>query len=74
MDESRAIADATAVVLTGGKSSRMGQPKALLQFDAEPLIAHVVRTLKQLFAEIIVVAAPGDRRPARYRRPHQGVS
>src|SRR5262245_13191180 len=56
-------ADATAVILAGGKSSRMGQPKALLPFDGEPLIAHVVRSLTQMFAEAVVVAAPEQELP-----------
>lgn len=63
MDDHRTIADATAVVLTGGKSSRMGRPKALLPFDNEPLIAHVVRKLGRIFAEIVVVAAPDQELP-----------
>lgn len=41
----------------------MGQPKALLLFDGEPLIVHVVRTLRTLFPEVIVVAAPGQTLP-----------
>lgn len=53
--------DGSAIVLTGGKSSRMGRPKALLLFDGEPLILHLVRTLGRLFAEIVVVAAPGGQ-------------
>lgn len=57
-------AKATAVILTGGKSSRMGQAKALLIFDGEPLIAHIARTLKRMFAEIVVVAAPEQELPA----------
>ena len=57
------IADATAVVLAGGKSSRMGQPKALLPFDGEPLIAHIVGRLGHVFAETIVVAAPDQELP-----------
>ena len=57
------MADATAVILTGGKSSRMGRPKALLPFDGEPLITHVVRTLKKMFAEAVVVAAPEQELP-----------
>ena len=57
------IADATAVVLAGGKSSRMGRPKSLLLFDGEPLIVHIVRALKQMFAETIVVAAPEQELP-----------
>jgi molybdopterin-guanine dinucleotide biosynthesis protein A len=30
-----------AIILTGGRSSRMGRPKALLLFDGEPLIVHL---------------------------------
>jgi molybdenum cofactor guanylyltransferase len=58
------MTDATAIVLAGGKSSRMGKPKALLPFDNEPLIVHVVATLRRLFAEVVVVAAPGQELPA----------
>jgi len=54
---------ASAIILAGGKSSRMGRPKALLPFDGEPLIARTVRTLRQLFADIVVVAAPGQELP-----------
>jgi molybdopterin-guanine dinucleotide biosynthesis protein A len=54
----------SAVILAGGKSSRMGQPKALLPFDGEPLIAHTVRTLRCLFADIVVVAAPEQELPS----------
>jgi molybdenum cofactor guanylyltransferase len=57
------LADATAVVLTGGKSSRMGRPKSLLLFDGEPLIVHIVRALKLMFAETVIVAAPEQELP-----------
>lgn len=56
--------DATAVILAGGKSSRMGRAKALLPFDHEPLIVHILRTLKSLFTEVVVVAAPDQELPA----------
>ena len=59
----QAITDAAAIILTGGKSSRMGRPKALLLFDGEPLIVHLVRQLKPAFAELVVVAAPGQELP-----------
>ena len=59
----QAVRDATAVVLAGGKSSRMGRPKSLLLFDGEPLITHIVRGLKQMFAETVVVAAPEQELP-----------
>jgi molybdopterin-guanine dinucleotide biosynthesis protein A len=83
MDDYRTMADATAVVLTGGKSSRMGRPKALLPFDDEPLIAHVVRQLGRVFAETVVVAAPDQELPplpvslvrddVAYRGPVSGI-
>jgi molybdenum cofactor guanylyltransferase len=53
----------TAIVLAGGRSSRMGTPKALLAFDGQPLIIHVVSTLQRLFGEVVVVAAPGQDLP-----------
>src|ERR1043166_1604276 len=52
--------NAAAIILAGGKSSRMGQPKAMLLFDGRPLIEHIVGKLKLLFSQIIVVAAPGQ--------------
>lgn len=55
--------DAAAIVLAGGRSSRMGQPKALLPFDAQPLIEHIVSKLRSLFADVIVVAAPEQALP-----------
>jgi molybdopterin-guanine dinucleotide biosynthesis protein A/molybdopterin converting factor small subunit len=42
----------------------MGTPKALLPFDGQPLIVHVVAALRALFDDIVVVAAPGQELPA----------
>jgi molybdopterin-guanine dinucleotide biosynthesis protein A len=53
----------TAIILAGGRSSRMGAPKALLPFDDEPLIVHLVRKLQAMFADVVVVAAPGQQLP-----------
>jgi len=70
--------NATAVVLAGGKSSRMGRPKALLPFDNDPLIVHIVRALKSMFANAVVVAAPDQELPpvpatvVRDEVPYQG--
>ena len=50
--------------MTGGKSSRMGRPKALLLFDGEPLVVHTVRALRSFFAHVVVVAAEGQELPA----------
>ena len=54
----------SAIILSGGKSSRMGRPKALLPFDDKPLIAHLVQRLSQRFADIVVVAAPNQTLPS----------
>jgi molybdenum cofactor guanylyltransferase len=54
----------SAIILAGGKSSRMGRAKVLLEFDGEPLIVHLVRGLNQLFGETVVVAAPDQELPA----------
>ena len=64
MKGNQPIAEAAAIILTGGKSSRMGRPKALLLFDGEPLIAHLVRALNRLLANVVVVAAPEQELPS----------
>lgn len=46
---------AVAVVLTGGESRRMGQPKALLDWNGKPLLRHVIEQLQASFARVIVV-------------------
>jgi molybdopterin-guanine dinucleotide biosynthesis protein A/molybdopterin converting factor small subunit len=57
------LEDFNAIILTGGKSSRMGRPKALLPFGNEPLIVHIVRTLGRKFKQIIIVASPDQELP-----------
>ncbi len=46
-----------AVVLAGGKSSRMGRDKAALLFEGKPLLVRVVATVSQLAGHVVVVAA-----------------
>jgi len=60
MQNDPSVMKASAVILTGGKSSRMGSPKALLLFAGEPLVVHVARTLRSLFGDIVVVGGPGE--------------
>lgn len=62
-DERGHIAGLGAVVLCGGKSSRMGSPKAWLDFNGEPLLARVVRRIAQVASPLVVVAAPGQEVP-----------
>jgi molybdenum cofactor guanylyltransferase len=55
--------DACAVVLAGGESIRFGSDKALAQFRGEPLIAHVLRGLRDAgFAQISISA----KEPGKY--------
>ena len=51
------------IVLCGGLSSRMGQPKAWLPFGNEFLLPRVVRILREVVDPVIVVAAPGQELP-----------
>lgn len=46
----------TGVVLAGGRSTRMGTNKALLEFGGRRIIERLVQTIRPLFAEIAVVA------------------
>jgi molybdopterin-guanine dinucleotide biosynthesis protein A len=52
-----------AVVLCGGESRRMGQPKAWLPFGAERMLQRVVRLVGEAVEVIVVVAAPGQELP-----------
>ncbi len=51
------------IVLCGGRSSRMGRPKAWLPFGDELMLPRVVRLLGEVVAPIVVVAAPGQDVP-----------
>lgn len=72
------------IVLCGGRSSRMGQPKALLPVGSEVMLQRVVRTLSQVVSPIVVVAAADQelppvnariaRDPVEYRGPLAGLA
>jgi molybdopterin-guanine dinucleotide biosynthesis protein A len=51
------------IVLAGGKSTRMGKPKATLPFGPELMVQRVVRLLGAVVQPIVVVAAPGQKLP-----------
>jgi molybdopterin-guanine dinucleotide biosynthesis protein A len=51
------------IILCGGKSSRMGMPKATLPFGPELMLQRVVRLLGEVVSPIVVVAAPGQELP-----------
>lgn len=54
-----------AIILCGGKSSRMGRDKATLPFGPELMLQRVVRLLDEVvdLEKIVIVAAPGQSLP-----------
>lgn len=74
------------VVLCGGRSSRMGRPKAWLPVGDETMLGRVVRVLGEIVSPIVVVAATGQdvpplpksvsvvRDPEPERGPLQGLA
>lgn len=46
----------TGLILSGGKSKRMGRPKAFLPFEGSTVIGHIVSEIKDLFSEVFIVA------------------
>jgi molybdenum cofactor guanylyltransferase len=52
------------IVLCGGRSSRMGRPKACLPFGPEQMLQRVVRLLGSAVQPLVVVAALGQRLPS----------
>lgn len=51
------------IILCGGRSSRMGRPKAWLPFGGETMLQRVVRTVGGVVDPVVVVAAPGQQVP-----------
>jgi molybdopterin-guanine dinucleotide biosynthesis protein A len=68
----------SAIILAGGRSARMGRPKAWLDFGGEPLLARLVARVRALVREVVVVAAVAqdlpvlDARVVRDRAPDLG--
>ncbi len=55
--------DTGGIVLCGGRSSRMGAPKAWLPFGNELMLPRVVRIVSEAVGPVVVVAAPGQEVP-----------
>lgn len=45
----------TGVILAGGKSSRYGENKALVEFNGTPLIERVIKVLRRLFENVVLI-------------------
>ena len=48
---------ATAILLAGGTSSRMGADKAMLPITGRPMIEHICRQLRPWFDQVLISAA-----------------
>ncbi|NJD39529.1 MAG: molybdenum cofactor guanylyltransferase [Geobacter sp.] len=53
--------DITGVILVGGKSRRMGQDKAFLEIDGQPLAERIIQTLQTCFDRLLLVGDQPER-------------
>jgi len=53
--------DATAIVLAGGRSTRMGTDKSLMMLDGWPLVSHVVEQVSRQHTQVRLSARDGER-------------
>ena len=58
-----------AVILAGGRSRRMGTDKAMVAWDGQPLLSHVVEALRLACTPLVVVHGPRQELP-----PLKGVT
>jgi molybdopterin-guanine dinucleotide biosynthesis protein A len=76
-------AGAVGAVLAGGRSRRMGSPKALAELAGRPLVVHAVAAVEAASLEAVVVAKPDSplprlpcrvvREPAEPAHPLRGI-
>lgn len=57
----------TAIILTGGKSSRMGTDKALLELDGKTLLSHAVDLCSKFCDEILISSDAEEHRVGSHR-------
>jgi molybdopterin-guanine dinucleotide biosynthesis protein A len=65
-----------AIVLCGGRSTRMGRDKLSLPFGTETMLARVLRTVRQVVPDVVLVAREGQALPAgleAVRDPAEGL-
>ncbi len=46
--------DATAIIMAGGQSLRMGQDKSMLSINGEPVVKHIFDQLHPHFAQVLI--------------------
>ena len=82
------MAGIAAIVLAAGKGERMGRPKALVEWDGRPFLAHVLETLAAAeaapiavvldpasadFADASRLAAAAGAKVVRNEKPERGM-
>ncbi|MEO5741157.1 MAG: molybdenum cofactor guanylyltransferase [Vicinamibacterales bacterium] len=63
----------TAVVLCGGRSTRMGQDKGSLQFGDQTMLERILRIVRGIADDVIVVARRDQQVPASVTVVHDAV-
>ena len=54
----------TGVILVGGRSSRMGRDKALMEFEGRTLLDRTIQLLRPHVREVLVIGDPAKYAPA----------
>ena len=52
-----------AIILAGGKSSRMGEDKASLEISGKSMVERLLLKLSTIAAEVVVMRNPGQTIP-----------
>jgi len=50
----------TGVILSGGKSLRMGEDKAFIRIEGTPIIEQILLLFQELFEEVIIITSQKD--------------
>jgi molybdopterin-guanine dinucleotide biosynthesis protein A len=56
----------TAIILAGGKSSRMGFDKGLVHFNGKMLVSHVIEAVKPFASQVIIVTSNPEYKQLGY--------
>ena len=52
-----------AIILAGGRSTRMGEDKASLEISGKSMVERLLLKLSPIVAEVVVMRAPGQTMP-----------